>query len=96
MGVDIPHSKPAAAKATDIASLPIPDTLAALQQDPRGGPHGRCAHGHRADVRGSPGTPAIALGQTFAIFVYAMVACLVVNDAVKVAMNKWRIPTAAG
>ena len=26
-----------------------------------GGPRGRCAHGHRPDVRGSPGTPAIAL-----------------------------------
>ena len=30
MGVVIPHAKPAAAKAPDIASLPIPDTLAAL------------------------------------------------------------------
>jgi hypothetical protein len=28
------------------------------------------------------------------IFAYAMVACLVVNDAVKVALIKWRIPSA--
>jgi len=28
------------------------------------------------------------------IFVYAMVACLVVNDAMKVALIKWRIPSA--
>jgi hypothetical protein len=26
---------------------------------------------------------------------YAMVACLVVNDALKVAMIKWRVPLAA-
>jgi hypothetical protein len=31
--------------------------------------------------------------QTLAIFVYAM-ACLVVNDAVKVALIKWRVPNA--
>jgi hypothetical protein len=29
-----------------------------------------------------------------AVFVYAMVACLGVNDAVKVAMIKWRVPNA--
>jgi hypothetical protein len=29
--------------------------------------------------------------QTLAIFVYAMVSCLVVNDAIKVAMIKWRV-----
>ena len=29
--------------------------------------------------------------QTVSIFVYAMVSCLVVNDAVKVAMIKWRV-----
>ena len=33
-------------------------------------------------------------GQMLAIFAYAMVSCLVVNDAVKVAMIKWRVPTA--
>jgi len=33
--------------------------------------------------------------QTAAIFGYALVSCLVVNDAVKVAMLKWRVPAAA-
>ncbi|MEO6601988.1 MAG: plasma-membrane proton-efflux P-type ATPase [Polyangiaceae bacterium] len=33
--------------------------------------------------------------QTLAIFGYAVVSCLVVNDAVKVAMIKWRVPAAA-
>jgi H+-transporting ATPase len=29
-----------------------------------------------------------------AIFGYAMVSCLIVNDAVKVWLIKWRVPTA--
>jgi hypothetical protein len=33
--------------------------------------------------------------ETLAIFAYVMVSCLVINDAVKVAMIKWRVPTAA-
>ena len=33
--------------------------------------------------------------QTVAILGYAMVSCLVVNDALKVAMIKWRVPMAA-
>ena len=33
--------------------------------------------------------------QVLAIFAYAMVSCLVVNDAVKVAMIRWRVPSAA-
>jgi hypothetical protein len=33
--------------------------------------------------------------QTLAVFVYAMVSCLVLNDAIKVAMIKWRVPLAA-
>jgi hypothetical protein len=32
--------------------------------------------------------------QTLAVFGYAMVSCLVLNDAVKVAMIKWRAPNA--
>jgi hypothetical protein len=32
--------------------------------------------------------------QTLAIFAYAMVSCLLVNDAVKVAMIKWLVPNA--
>jgi hypothetical protein len=31
---------------------------------------------------------------TTAVFVYAMVACLVLNDAMKVMMIKWRVPDA--
>lgn len=32
--------------------------------------------------------------QTLAVFVYAMASCLIVNDAVKVAMIRWRVPDA--
>jgi hypothetical protein len=32
--------------------------------------------------------------QTLSVFVYAMIACLVVNDAIKVALIEWRIPSA--
>jgi magnesium-transporting ATPase (P-type) len=41
---------------------------------------------------GLPGLLPLPGWQTLAIFVYAMVACLVVNDAVKVAMIKWCVP----
>ena len=43
---------------------------------------------------GLPGLVPLPWSQTIAIFAYAMVACLVVNDAVKVVMIKWRVPTA--
>ena len=43
---------------------------------------------------GLPGLMPLPWLQTLAIFGYAMVSCLVVNDAVKVAMIKWRVPTA--
>ena len=33
--------------------------------------------------------------QTLGIFGYSMVSCLVVNDAIKVAMIKWRVPSAS-
>ena len=41
---------------------------------------------------GLPGLLPLPWWQTLEIFVYAMVSCLVVNDAVKVAMIKWRVP----
>ena len=41
-----------------------------------------------------PGLMPLPWWQTLAIFAYAMVSCLVVNDAVKVAMIKWRVPAA--
>ncbi len=44
---------------------------------------------------GLPGLRPLPWGQTFAIFAYALVACLVVNDALKVALIKWRVPAAA-
>ncbi len=43
---------------------------------------------------GLPSLRPLPWGQTLAIFGYAMVACLVVNDAVKVTMIKWRVSTA--
>jgi len=43
---------------------------------------------------GLPGLQPLPWPQSFAIFGYAMVSCLIVNDAVKVAMIKWRVQTA--
>ncbi|HEX9090555.1 MAG TPA: hypothetical protein VF831_03655, partial [Anaerolineales bacterium] len=40
---------------------------------------------------GLPGLMPLPWWQTLAVFVYAMAACLGVNDAVKVAMIKWRV-----
>ena len=43
---------------------------------------------------GIPGLDPLPGWQMLVIFIYAMIMCLVVNDAVKVAMIKWRIPSA--
>jgi plasma-membrane proton-efflux P-type ATPase len=43
---------------------------------------------------GLPGLMPLPWSQTLMIFAYALVSCLVVNDAVKVVMMKWRVPTA--
>jgi H+-transporting ATPase len=43
---------------------------------------------------GLPGLLPLPWWQTLAIFVYAMGSCLGVNDSVKVAMIKWRVPAA--
>lgn len=43
---------------------------------------------------GLPGLVALAWWKTLGIFAYALVSCLLVNDAVKVAMIKWRVPNA--
>jgi len=43
---------------------------------------------------GIPGLMPLPWSQTFAVFAYAMISCLIVNDAVKVAMIKWRVPMA--
>ena len=44
---------------------------------------------------GLPGLRPLPWSQTLAIFAYALVACLVVNDTLKVALIKWRVPAAA-
>ncbi len=44
---------------------------------------------------GFPGLVPLPWRQALAIFLYVMVSCLVVNDAVKVAMIRWRVPAAA-
>jgi len=41
-----------------------------------------------------PGLVPLPWSQTLAIFAYALVSCLIVNDAVKVAMIRWRVPGA--
>ncbi|HUX90456.1 MAG TPA: plasma-membrane proton-efflux P-type ATPase [Gallionellaceae bacterium] len=43
---------------------------------------------------GLPGLMPLPWWQPLAIFVYTMVACLVVNDLIKVAMIRWRVPAA--
>jgi magnesium-transporting ATPase (P-type) len=40
---------------------------------------------------GLPGLMPLPWSQTFAILAYAMVSCLIVNDAVKVMMIRWRL-----
>jgi H+-transporting ATPase len=42
---------------------------------------------------GLPGLISLPWRQTFAVFGFAAVSCLVLNDAVKVAMIKWRVPS---
>jgi len=44
---------------------------------------------------GIPGLAPLPWWEMLAILGYAMFACLVVNDAIKVAMIKWRVPLAA-
>jgi H+-transporting ATPase len=43
---------------------------------------------------GLPGLLPLPWSETLAIFAYALVACLIANDVVKVAMIEWRVPTA--
>ena len=43
---------------------------------------------------GIPDLMPLPWPQSLAVFVYAMIACLVVNDAIKVALIRWRIPSA--
>jgi H+-transporting ATPase len=68
------------------ATMPSKTLVAALTAD--------ALTGTILTVVGLPGLKPLPWSQTLAIFAYAMVSCLVVNDAVKVAMIKWRIPAA--
>jgi plasma-membrane proton-efflux P-type ATPase len=43
---------------------------------------------------GIPGLMPLTWSQTLAILAYAAVSCLIVNDAVKVVIIKWRVPAA--
>jgi len=43
---------------------------------------------------GIPGLAPLAWAHTVGVFAYALVSCLVVNDALKVFMIRWRVPTA--
>jgi hypothetical protein len=43
---------------------------------------------------GLPGLAPLPWWQTLAAFAYAMLSCLVVNEAVKVAMIRWLVPAA--
>ena len=43
---------------------------------------------------GLPGLLPLPWWQTLVVFVYAMISCLVVNDALKVAIIRWRVPAA--
>ena len=68
------------------ATMPSKSLMAALTAD--------ALVGTVLTLVGLPGLMPLPWWQTLAIFGYAMVSCLVVNDAVKVAMIKWRVPTA--
>ena len=65
------------------ATLPSKTFLSALAAD--------ALTGTALTSVGLPGLMPLPWWQTLAIFCYAMVSCLVVNDAVKVAMIRWRV-----
>jgi len=65
------------------ATLPSKTFLSALAAD--------ALTGTVLTFMGLPGLTPLPWRQTLVIFAYAMVSCLVVNDAVKVAMIKWRV-----
>jgi hypothetical protein len=65
------------------ATLPSKTLLSALAAD--------ALTGTVLTFVGLPGLMPLPWWQTLAVFAYAMVACLGVNDAVKVSMIKWRV-----
>jgi len=66
------------------ATLPSKTFLAAIGAD--------AVIGTLLTYAGLPGLTPLAVWQTGGIFLYALIACLVVNDALKVELIKWRIP----
>jgi H+-transporting ATPase len=69
------------------ATMPSKTLLAALAVD--------ALMGTMLTFAGLPSLVALPWWQTLVILGYAMVACLIVNDSIKVALIKWRIPLAA-
>ena len=65
------------------ASMPSKTLVAAIMAD--------ALTGTVLTLVGLPGLMPLPWWQTLVIFVYAMIACLGVNDAVKVVMIKWRV-----
>jgi plasma-membrane proton-efflux P-type ATPase len=68
------------------ATLPSKTFLAAIAAD--------AIIGTLLTYAGLPGLSPLAVWQTGGIFLYALIASLVVNDALKVELIKWRIPKA--
>ena len=66
------------------ATMPSKILVAALMAD--------VLTGTMLTLVGLPGLMPLPWWQTLVIFCYAMISCLVVNDAIKVAMIKWRVP----
>jgi len=69
------------------ATMPSKTLMAALAAD--------ALLGTLLALAGIPGLPPLPWWQMIAIFAHAMVSCLVVNDTIKIAMIKWRVPAAA-
>ena len=68
------------------ATIPSKTLIAALMAD--------LLVGTALTVVGVPGLTPLPGWELIAIFLYAMVSCLVVNDLLKVAMIKWLVPDA--
>ena len=68
------------------ATMPSKTLMAALTLD--------ALVGTGLTLVGLPGLMPLPWWQMLTVLAYAMVSCLVVNDAVKVAMIRWRVPLA--
>jgi hypothetical protein len=69
------------------ATMPSKTLVAALTAD--------ALTGTALTFVGLPDLSPLPAWETLAVFGYAMVSCLVVNDAIKVVMIRWRVPSAA-